>query len=1177
MQIFTRFSLKNTLVIFMIIAMIVGGGIYSSSSIMTELMPNINFPIITVVTVYPGAAPEDIAESISRPIQKAVSGIQGVTRVNTTSNENISLVMIRFGFSKDMDKAEREIQDAVNKIKVPDKSQKPIISRISYNGIPVVTYSVSGGKDENELSKLIKDKVQPNLTGIKGVGSVNVSGVYDKSIYIKVNESKLKEKGVTLQDVQQALAANDISFPTGTVDITGQTMPVRVSREIANLNDIKSIPIIVLPNTAKIMGDSMGKFGEAITGVYSAVGEMGKGMSEMGKGMGEMGKMVGTNTQAVAMVSGIQKLQSLILSQQAILSNPTSTAADRAKAQETIKVASQQVTQLQSSLDALLSKSMQAANAAGGAGSSSTKLQPGQSSQMNPSQGAVTKNTGAPKNDENTLKITTVALSEVADILEENPEVMSYSRSNSKPTVILSIYKTDDANAVQLANDVESKIKDIQTANSELKINKIYDTSKMITDSINGMLKEGLLGALFAIIVIALFLRDIRATVIAIVSIPLSILIALILLPRFNITLNIMSLSGMAVAVGRIVDDSIVVIENIYRRLQRRKSPNEEIVEDATGEVSSAITSSTITTVAVFLPLGMVGGMVGKIFAPFALTVVICILASLLVAVTVVPLMGKFMLLKRPPKHKEHVSRIEEAYKNILSFALSHKAMVVILSLVLIASSVALVSRVGIQFLPADKTKTISAKLTMPPGTSLKLTDNEVAKFEEHLVNKADVETVTSSVGDTSGSGSFMGALQGTNQANLTIILKEEADPDKALADIKGKAKALENNKAKWLVTPMSNFGTQENLEIVVNGENIDDIKAAADTITGKLKDVKVLSNLTNNLSEKKPEISIKVDSKKAADKGLNPIFVAGIVRSVLNYDKVTTVENNGKSIDVMLGLEKSDLNSVEKVQNLELKGMAGTVLLKDIAEVSVQDGPVSISERDGKRFASISADITAKDTAKVVTEVTDKIKEIESTFKPGVTYTVGGSVDDINESFSQMGMAMLAAIFLVFITMVLAFKEGTAPLAILFSLPFAAVGALFALVITNQPLTMSGLVGLLMLIGIVVTNAIVLIDRVQTNRSKGMEMSEALLEAGAVRLRPIIMTAAATVMALIPLALGFSEGALISKELGVVVIGGLTLSTILTLVIVPVAYSILEGIKDRVMKGKSNEITTAQ
>ncbi|MDP4183489.1 MAG: efflux RND transporter permease subunit, partial [Bacillota bacterium] len=511
---------------------------------------------------------------------------------------------------------------------------------------------------------------------------------------------------------------------------------------------------------------------------------------------------------------------------------------------------------------------------------------------------------------------------------------------------------------------------------------------------------------------------------------------------------------------------------------------------------------------------------------------------------------------------KETEGRMNRAYKKILSIALDNRIKVVIVSIIIMALSFLLVSRIGLKFLPPDKTNIITANLKLPPGSSAEETNKETAKMEKFLSEDNDVELITSKIGSSSEEAAF-GMMQGSNEAKVTIDLKKTSDLDKALIKIRNKANELSAGNSSWFVKPQDHYSGGEKLEIVVNGNNVDDIKSASELISSKIKDMPDLSNITNNLSDKKPEISVKVDSEKAAVKGLNPYLAAMQVRSLLNYDKVTSINLEGKTIDVQLGMDKKDIDSIDKVRNLQIKGGTGAqVTISDIGEVTLQDGPVSISERDGKRYASITADIFSEDTKKTSQDIVNRVEAIKSQLKPGVTYSIGGSMDDISDSFKQMGIAMLIAILLVFSIMVLAFKEATAPLAILFSLPFAAVGAMLALVITNHPLSMSGLVGILMLIGIVVTNAIVLVDRVQTNRRKGMSIRDALIEAGGVRLRPIIMTAAATIMAIFPLAAGFSEGAIISEELGIVVIGGLTLSTVLTLVIVPVVYSLLEGLK---------------
>jgi HAE1 family hydrophobic/amphiphilic exporter-1 len=1166
MNIFTKFSLKNTFVIFLIILMIIGGGIYSAKSINMESMPDVNIPQIVVSTVYPGAAPEDVAEKLSRPLQKSISGVKGVKSVKTSSNENISIAIVEFDYSQDMDKAEKDVETAVSKVTVPDNAQKPVVSRISFGSFPIMTYSINSNMNLQKLTQFVDNKLQPKLTGVSGVSSIDVQGTNSNNIYIKLDDQKLKDNNLTVQNIKDALAANNISIPAGQVDMNDKSIPIRVSKQVKSIDDIKSIPIVIAPNQTKIMGDAFNKVGDGMGQLSQGMSQLGSAVGQMGQGMNQLGQMVGGNTQAVAMLDAIQQLESAKLEQERALDTLNAQLSGATMKNDTATVAKLKVSiaqinggiaqidgkikETQDSLNGVFTSMQQSANQA--KTQSSTTPKTAETSK-------VSDNTQGNSSISPNVSISTVFLKDLANITDEAGERSFYTRSNYKDGIVLNIYKTDDANTVNVSKDVEDALKELTSENPSVKFNKINDSAKYVTSSVNGMVREGVLGAIFAIIVIAIFLKDIRATVIAIVSIPLSILIALILIPRFGITLNTMSLGGIAVAVGRIVDDSIVVIENIHRRIIKGDVKKEDLLKTATAEVASAITSSTITTVAVFLPLAFVTGIIGKIFVPFAYTVVICILASLLMAVTVVPVMSKYLILNKKVKHVQKENKAAVIYQKVLNGALNHRALVIMLALALLVCSFGLISKVGVQFMPSETPSVLNGKITMQPGTSLSKTNDQALKFENYLKGRKDVDTVVSSIGDTSSSGNILSS-QSENVASFTIILKDGYDKEKATNEIEGKANTMNNKEEAFTITPQSTMGGgQDNINIVVKGNSLDDITKAANKITDSLKGVANLSNLTNSLSQKKPEISVNIDNEKAAQKGITPIMAAGIVRGLTNYDNVMTLQDGNRNVNVLMGYNKADLDSIDKVKAIKIQGMGEATALGDIADVKLADGPVSISELDGTQYASITADIKGKDTSKVSKEVTDKIDAIKGGLPKGVTYSDGGSTKSIQDGFSQMGMAMLVAVFMVYIIMVLAFGEPKAPFAILFSLPFAAVGAGFALFITNQPLTMPGLIGMLMLIGIVVTNAIVLLDRVQTNRKNGMNVREALLEAGSVRLRPIFMTAIATVMALMPLALGFSEGAVISQGLGIIVIGGLVVSTALTLIIVPVMYSILE------------------
>jgi multidrug efflux pump subunit AcrB len=1213
MNFLTKFSLKNVVAVFLIVIMIVVGGVYSTGKVKQEAMPNISIPLITTTTLYIGATPEDVAERISRPLQKAVSGIQGVKSVKTISNENVSILVTEFGYSKDMDKAKKEIEDAIGRVTLPDNSERPITSKISMGGFPIMTYSIEGTMDINELSKFAKDKVKTKLSGIAGVSSIEIQGSQDQKIFIKLDSEKLSKNNLTIQDIQNTLAANNITIPAGQVTSKGMSMTVKLSNKVMSLNELKSIPFIVLPNQTKLISESMNKIVSGMTQLGTAVGELGsavgdigsavgmlgqsvakegQGLQQVGQGVQQVGQLSASNTQAIALLNIVQKSQAYLLSQQAILNNPAATQEQKIKAGEAVKQSQAMLQGAQQGLDKLMNDLAKSSSSNSSNSSVGSKSTVGDSKSSNTdattygnvsSKGKVGTAAGAVAGNKISIKadkdqkitIKTVFLKDLARIYTGDDTQNLYTRADLKQGMILSVYKNDDANTVAIAKDIKNALEELSKANKNVKFNKIEDSSDTVKESVNGMVKEGLLGALFAVLVIAFFLRDIRATIIAVISIPLSILITLIILPMLDITINIVTLAGITVAIGRIVDDSIVVIENIYRRNRAGGGDGNEdmenLIESAAKEVSAAITSSTVTTVAVFVPLAFVSGLVGKFFVPFAITVVICMIASLLVATTVVPVMCKSMIKKGKPHKHQHPknSKIVEVYIKILTAALKRKAIVILSSLVLMVIAFFMVSQVGVQFMPADTTSVLEAKLNLAPGTSVQETNKEAMKFEKYLMENKDVKTVVSTTGDNTGIGSGGGNgvvlnIQGSNSASFTIVLKDGIDYDAAAERITKKAKEFSKGDESIAIRTISSTGQRDNFNIIVKGDNMKDITAAAKMITNELKGEKDFTNLTNNLADKKKEILVEIDNNKAAKKGFTPLVVAGLVRGMMTNSSVMTIKDNGKDMDVQLGFKEEDINSAEKVKNIKISVLGISFKLSEVATVTENYGPVSISELDGNQYASISADVNGNDTQTIATNAMKKVDAMKERLPKTTTYELSGSSKDIQEGFSQMGFSMAVAVLLVYIVMMLAFGEATAPFAILFSLPFAVIGAIFALFFTGQSITLPTLVGMLMLIGIVVTNAIVLLDRVQKNRKKGMYITEALIEAGSIRLRPIFMTAIATVMALMPLALGFSKGTVLSQGLGIVVIGGLTLSTLLTLIIVPVIYASLEGIKER-------------
>lgn len=773
------------------------------------------------------------------------------------------------------------------------------------------------------------------------------------------------------------------------------------------------------------------------------------------------------------------------------------------------------------------------------------------------------------------------ALKEIAEIRKGTDIPESITRVQGEPSVAINIIKNTDANTVDVSERVMEQLEKYTRNNDKVKLDVIYDTAKDIKKSVEGMVREGLLGALFASLLILLFLRNVRATLIAIISIPLSVLGAMSLLYYFtDVTLNIMTLGGMAVAVGRVVDDSIVVIENIVRRIQEQKV-TKELIREATAEVAGAITSSTSTTIAVFAPLGLLSGIIGKIFAPFALTVVFSIAASLLVAVTVVPMLA-FLLLRRSKPKEHRQSKLTVQYKRILAWSLNHKAVVLLISLLLLSSTYFLGQMVAVTFIPEQEDKFLMIQLNMPPGTEATAVDEEVQKLDKKLRESPNVLLSQVTSGKPKGEFDPMTMTSGgSNQALWIVSLVPETDVLPFIEQMKQKLIPGVPG-AKLDIQELSGGPGGAGINIIVTGNSQADIHQAAAIITAAVKQIKGADHVTNTLLEETVSVEIRIRPEDALKFGMTAYQASALIRPILTEQQVGRIGSGNEANDLYMSLEDIPLDSLDSIRNLPLPApnvqvsapSGGTALppagqkpspdvtVADVADVREISQPSVLQLRNGEEYAMITGDITDQDAGRVNKDLEETLAGLK--LPEGTEYLLEGSNKQIQDMMSDMGLAMLVAIGMVYVVMVIAFGEGKAPLAILFSLPFAVIGALLGTLIANQPISIASLIGMLMLIGIVVTNAIVLVDRVQQQVKKGIIIREALLESGGTRLRPILMTAIATICALLPLALGLGEGVLISTGLAVVVIGGLVTSTLLTLLIVPIMYELFHWDKVR-------------
>ncbi|MCU6792676.1 efflux RND transporter permease subunit [Paenibacillus sp. WQ 127069] len=765
----------------------------------------------------------------------------------------------------------------------------------------------------------------------------------------------------------------------------------------------------------------------------------------------------------------------------------------------------------------------------------------------------------------------TILLSQVAS-LKSIMESDFNSRFDGKPAIGIVLYKASSANAVEFSDAINAQIEEWKISMPNVTFKSTFDGSHEIKESINGLLREGIVGAILAALMILIFLRNVRMTLIVLVSIPLSIMITLLLMWQLGLTLNTMTLGGIFIAVGRVVDDSIVVIENIYVSLEKAQKRNESVILLATKQVSSAITSSTLATAGVFAPMGLVSGIIGEVFKPFSITLAAALLSSLLVALTVIPLLAKLLVLQGTHAHASHEDekpgRILTFYRNVLEWSLTHRIRTLLLSVLLFVVTIASVYPfLKITFLPDGKpSNTMYFQLKLPNDTSFDTMDGISKELEGILMETKDihgnkafhfVEALVGYNGD--------GDQQAPNAAQIYVEANGQVDAVKLKDEVKDliltelpPGSEIESKSLGGENSAASDF------EYSLRGEDQKLLEAAAGRIKEKLKEFSELSEIEDNLSDAKMEVQIAVDQKKARTYGLNASTVRDTARSWIQKQELGDLKFDNLMYTTTVSMNTANTDSLEKLGNISFTSSTGTtVFLKEVAKISEVKAPATLSREGQKQTVSVTAKINNLDKNGVSKRVSHELQNVE--LPDGVSREVKGVSSDINESFTQLIAAMAVAIAIVYLIMVLAFGNASAPFAILFSLPLAAIGGLIGLVAINEPLSVTSMVGFMMLIGIVVTNAIVLIDRAQQLQVEGYTVRHALLEAGRVRLRPIIMTAGATITALIPLALGLSgEGELIGKGLGIVVIGGLVTSTVLTLVVVPVVYEMLDSIKIR-------------
>ncbi|WP_430788289.1 efflux RND transporter permease subunit [Actinoplanes sp. G11-F43] len=1012
MSALTRLSLANRGLVALIALVISGFGIYAIPSLKQQLFPSIELPAAFVSAVLPGASPEAVESQVTKPIEDAVKGIDGIDSVTSTSRENVSSVVVLFEFGTDIESAVNQVTTSVNRIQsqLPE-SVDPTIFAGSTDDIPAIVLAASGGTDEADLLNRLNETVVPELNGIEGVRDTQITGARAEQVVITPDLAKMGAAGVSPASLTQVLQANGLSIPAGAVIEGDKSLTVQVGTPITSVDQLKDV---------------------YLTGSRS-----------------------------------------------------------------------------------------------------------------------------------------TVQLGDVAAVESKLPAAESFTRTDGVDSLGIAVTARPDGNPVSISHEVRDMLDQLQK-DSGATLTVITDQAPFVEKSIESLTTEGLLGLVMAVVVILVFLLSVRSTLVTAVSIPLSVLVALIALWIGDYTLNLLTLGALTIAVGRVVDDSIVVLENIKRHLEYGEEKTQAIL-GAVREVTGAVVASTLTTVAVFAPIALVGGLVGQIFSSFAITVTVALLASLVVALTIVPVLAYWFLkppaegadteaIRKAAEEKELRSPLQRAYLPVIRFATVRRWTTIAIGLVVLGGTVFLGRGLETNFLDQSGQDSITISQEMPAGTSLAATDEAAKKVEGVLKARAEISTYQVTVGGSSANPFAGGG--GAATASYSVALAEDTDVEEISDKLREQFDQLTDAGVIKIGQDSSGLGSS-GLSVRVSAAETGVLATATEQVRAAMAGVSGVTDVDTSMKASVPRLDVVVDRKAAAAAGLTEAQIGQSVAGMFRSAPAGQISVDGATQDVVISFGAAPTDQAA-LKALPLTTAKGIVPLDQVADIKQVDGPETVTRVDGDRTATVTgALVPGTNLSQVNTDLTAVLGDLE--LPAGADYTIAGVNADQQEAFAQLGLAVLAAIAIVFVIMVATFRSLIQPVILLVSIPFAATGAIVLLKVTGTALGVPALIGVLMLVGIVVTNAIVLLDLINHYRAEGLGVREAVIEGGRHRLRPILMTAIATIFALIPMALGLTgEGGFISQPLAIVVIGGLLSSTLLTLVLVPTLYTLVEESKER-------------
>ena len=1201
----SKYSVKKPLTIIVCVIIIIALGIVSLTRMTPDLLPSIDLPYMVVMTTYPGATPEEVQEEVTKPLEQSLATLENLKTIQSLSNANFSLVVLEFENGSSMDTAMVNTLQQVDLVEGgwSDTIGAPYIMKINPTMIPIMVAAVDmSGKDIHELSNFVNDTLMNQLEGTTGVASVQSGGLIQSKINILLDPDKinaLNDKLIAKINEQMAEARGQINDGIAQVD----SAMAQINYQQSQLNSAKQgmvSQIDSLVDGAYTAADNVAKEAQGVAdqtaGVIDEISKA-QSMEDIQKSLDELDALLNDLSQKAGSAAAsfeIPSAATIKSGYQGLLSGLDT--MNQAETQMAVAAGQLQATRTQlEQARAELDVQAEAALKQADLGSMITMetvagILKGQNFDM--PAGYIQKEDGArylvsvgdKLQDEEEVKsmylfnvegLGDVYLTDVADVFTSDNSDKIYASVNGNPGVILTFSKQSNYPTATTSNNIKDKFADLEGKYKGLTFSVLMDQGEYIYLIIQAIFESLMYGALFAIIVLLLFLRDFKPTFITLLSIPISLTFAIVLMYFSGITINLISLSGLAVAVGMLVDNSIVVIENIFRLRRLGVDPKRAAVAGAK-EVGAAIISSTLTTVCVFAPIIFVQGLTRQLFQDMALTITYALAASLIVALTLVPALASRMFKKQPKAESKLHKKLEEVYKRVLNWNLNHKFLILFVTVFLLVFSVQASLAKGFIFFPEMSTPQMTGTLTMDNEKST--IEETAAAADEALAIMKKVEGVKTAGGmlsATAGIGALTGEVS-TSTVSLYVVIDTEVDRsgNDIAKEIAEKTKHLPCDVEVLSTSSITEYTTAlggQGVSIDLYSNDNDKLQEAARIVGEKLEKVDGIESVNNGLQDAEPEYHFLVDKSKAMKHGLTVAQVYMEIAKALTEESIATSLTIGAdTYDVVVSSKATKSVTVDDLKNLKL---AEGVIVSDVASVQDTESLPSINRKDQQTTITVSGKAEEGENITILTErCMEQLSDVK--LPDGVRYEFTGENEMIMDAMADLAKMMALGVLLVYLIMVAQVQSFKSPFIVMFTIPLAFTGGFLALLIFNKEVSIISMIGLIILNGVVVNNGIVLVDYTNQLRARGMNKRAAIITAGATRMKPVLMTSITTILGLVVLAAGKTAGTDMMQPLALVCIGGLVYATLLTLLVVPVIYDIFNGEKYKFVRAADIDVS---